>query len=106
MKLCYHLLVQIHTAHITPPIPATNASEATIMYTIIQSAEEEENIFVKGVERCTVDQIFDKVLKSKNSVTKEKGTILAPQTAILPKYITTTPLHLPFSFCPDDPLFM
>lgn len=50
-KLCSHLFVQIHTAHITPPIPATNASEATIIYTIIQSAEEKEKKIVKGVER-------------------------------------------------------
>ena len=36
-----HLLVQMHTAHITPPIPATKASEATIIYTIIQSTKKD-----------------------------------------------------------------
>ena len=60
-QLCSHLFVQIHTAHITPPIPATNASEATIMYTIIQSAEEKEKIFIKGGKHCTLDKIVAKV---------------------------------------------
>lgn len=50
MTFSSHLFVQIHTAHITPPIPATNASEATIMYTIIQSAEKEDKNIYKGRE--------------------------------------------------------
>ena len=31
IKFASHLLVQIHTAHMTPPIPATNAREATMI---------------------------------------------------------------------------
>ena len=38
----------MHTAHITPPIPATKAKEAAIMYTIIQSARE----YFKIIEIC------------------------------------------------------